>query len=72
MSIVTRWLLERRKRKHGKEHRIETCDNCKHIYYNSDGSASCDSPFEKACLQSDCRMFKEHLHRERTVDTNSV
>lgn len=44
-----------------KEHeqRKETCDCCKHLYYNSDGSVSCDSPFESVCLKSDTRMFKE-------------
>jgi len=37
----------------------ETCDGCKHLYYNSDGSVSCDSPCEHACLTSGVRMYKE-------------
>lgn len=39
--------------------RKETCDYCKHLCYNSDGSVSCDSSFERACLTSGVRMFKE-------------
>lgn len=47
-------------RQHKKEEpRKETCDHCKHLYCNSDGSVSCDSPFEKACLTSGVRMYKE-------------
>jgi len=53
-----------RLRGHKTEHktektRKETCDCCKHIYYNSDGSVSCDSPLEHACLTSGVRMYKE-------------
>ena len=37
----------------------ETCDGCKHLYFNNDGSADCDSPCAKACLMGDKRIFKE-------------
>lgn len=37
----------------------ETCDHCKHLYFNNDGSVSCDSPGERACLMGDKRIFKE-------------
>lgn len=42
-----------------KEIRQETCEYCIHLYHNSDGSVACDSPFEKACLQTKERAFKE-------------
>ena len=37
----------------------ETCDGCKHFYFNNDGSADCDLPCAKACLMGDKRIFKE-------------
>ena len=51
-------LLAKFKRKK-EEPRKETCNHCKHLYYNSDGSVFCDSPFERTCLTSGVRMFKE-------------
>ena len=37
----------------------DTCAYCTHLYLNNDGSAACDSPYEKYCLQGSIRMFKE-------------
>lgn len=37
----------------------ETCGGCKHLYFNNDGSADCDSPCARACLMGDKRIFKE-------------
>lgn len=37
----------------------ETCDGCKHLYFYNDGSADCDSPYARACLMGDKRIFKE-------------
>ena len=56
---MIRQLLSKFRQHKKEEPRKETCDYCKHIYYNSDGSVSCDSPFEKACLISGVRMYKE-------------
>ncbi len=36
-----------------------TCERCKHLYYYNDGSVYCDSPYEKACLATKRRRFKE-------------
>ena len=36
-----------------------TCEYCKHLYYNNDGSVSCDSLYSKACLTTKRRRFKE-------------
>lgn len=52
-------LLAKLKRRKKEEPRKETCNHCKHLYDNSDGSVSCDSPFEHACLISGVRMYKE-------------
>jgi hypothetical protein len=40
-------------------HMSETCDHCKHLYFNSDGSTDCDSPCARACLMGNKRIFKE-------------
>ena len=45
----------------------ETCDYCKHLYFYNDGSPACDSQFEKACLQSSTRMFKEFDNEREMV-----
>lgn len=39
--------------------RKEDCTHCIHLQYNNDGSVFCDSVFEKACLKSGYRCFKE-------------
>ena len=39
--------------------KIDTCDHCKHLYYNNDGSVACDSPYESTCLTGNVRMYKE-------------
>ena len=51
---IIEWL--NKEHEHNKK---ESCGYCKHLYYNCDGSVSCDSPFESVCLKSDTRMFKE-------------
>lgn len=43
----------------GKKVIPETCDHCKHLYFNSDGSTDCDSPCARACLMGNKRIFKE-------------
>jgi len=57
MSIFEKFIkaLER------EEQRQETCDGCKHIYYNSDGSVACDSPYERVCLKTHSRVWKEPI-----------
>ena len=44
---------------HKTELKPDTCDGCIHLYYNSDGSVSCDHPFEKTCLTGYSRFYKE-------------
>ena len=55
------WLHDRwRKRQDIQyQHVPVTCDNCIHLYNNNDGSVGCDSPFERACLLSEEKAFKE-------------
>ena len=47
------------KRKKKEEHEKVDCTGCIHLCYNNDGTTACNSFFEKECLVSDIRMFKE-------------
>jgi hypothetical protein len=35
------------------------CTGCVHLYLNNDGSYACDHPYERICLDSGYRVFKE-------------
>lgn len=57
MSIFEKFIkaLER------EEKGAETCDGCKHIYYDSGGGVACDSPYEHVCLKNHYRAWKEPI-----------
>ena len=52
------------RKKEKKEPIKVDCTGCIHLYYNNDGSTSCDSCFEKGCLISGVRMYKEFQKQE--------
>lgn len=46
-------------KKDQKQLKPDTCEHCKHLYFNNDGSTACDSPYEKYCLLGYVRVYKE-------------
>lgn len=39
------------------EEPVKSCINCSHFYFNNDGSAGCDSPYELHCLKNNFFNF---------------
>jgi len=40
------------------EEPVKSCINCSHFYFNNDGSAGCNIPYEYACLKSGHAFFE--------------
>ena len=40
------------------EEPINDCINCAHFYFNNDGSAGCDTPYEYTCLKLKHKFFE--------------
>ena len=40
------------------EEPVKGCINCSHFYFNNDGSAGCDSPYEYTCLKAKHKFFE--------------
>ena len=40
------------------EEPVKSCINCTHFYFNNDGSADCDTPYEYTCLKSKHKFFE--------------
>lgn len=45
------------------------CINCSHFYFNNDGSAGCDGPYELCCLKNNFFNFISKKVEEEYLKT---
>ena len=51
------------------EEPVKDCTDCSHFYFNNDGSAGCDSPYELYCLKNNFFNFISKKVEEEYLKT---